>query len=63
MFAQFNLSDASPAAIQATTSLRVSEEALAAAGRSQLEVPDDTDVFNNVIDLTQSPPVLIPKGD
>jgi len=62
MFAQYNLDDPNPTAaqIQATTSTSV--EGLDAAGRGQVEIPDNTNIMASTLDLTQIPITLVAVG-
>ena len=46
--------------IAASNSSRVSDEVLAGIGRAQVEVPDETDISAVRVDLTQTPPAIIP---
>ena len=57
MFAQYNLTDAPTATIQATTNLAV--VGLEDAGRGQLEIPDDTDISLFNVDVANG--VLVSK--
>lgn len=56
-WAQYNLADAMPAFIQATTSLKVDEKTLADAGRGQVEIPAGIP-FPSTVDITQEPPLF-----
>lgn len=58
MYAQYNLADTSPAQIQATTNNSVDAGALAAAGRGEISVPDDTDSAAFAIDTSGSPTLV-----
>lgn len=59
-WAQYNLSDAMPAPIQATSSSEIDPDALAAAGRGQVQFPalNPTGAGFVQVDYTQSPPVF-----
>jgi hypothetical protein len=46
-----------------TNSNQVSDDALAAIGRAQVQVANEVDGLAYRIDLSQIPPVAIPSGD
>lgn len=59
-WAQYNLSDAMPAPIQATTASSVDPAALAAAGKGQVQFPElnPSGVGFTQVDYTQVPPTF-----
>ena len=58
VWAQYNLTDKQPAIIQATTSSMIDPDTLAAAGRGQVELPDDKLACVSV-DLSAEQPVFV----
>lgn len=51
MWIQYNTSDGDLVQIQATNSIKVSDEALAERGRAQYEIPDDLDIVNVLVNI------------
>lgn len=58
-FAQY---DTATGFIAATNSQKVDDDVLAAIGRAQIEIPDDTDLLNSQIDLTTLQVVPLQSG-